>query len=212
MGDTSVVAKALATNLIIATGKIAVGLMASSAALLAEGAHSIVDSSTQVILLGGCWHGRRWSAAPYFWGLVASVNMFFIGGCFSIYEGYEAIAHPRSENTTTWLGIVVLIVSGGLEATSWMRAMRTLAQEKKDQSWYQLLRTTRSTEVKAVMIEDSTDLLGCAMAAAGIILRMVTGSEIWDGLASILIGCLLIGMAYELGAQNLRFLTEEVTT
>jgi cation diffusion facilitator family transporter len=204
---TAVVAKAFATNMVITGLKALAGLVTGSPSLMAEAAHSLVDSSTEVILLGGGWHAQRWSNARYFWGLVASVNMFAIGGLYAIYTGYKALTEPADADTAVWLGFAVLAVSAGLEASSWVRAVRTLAAERGDLSWYRLLRTTCSTEVKAVVIEDSADLLGCALAAVGLTFRMFTGSNVGDGVASILIGCLLIGMAYELGAQNFKLLT-----
>jgi cation diffusion facilitator family transporter len=209
---TAVVAKAFATNMVIMGLKALAGWVTSSPSLLAEAAHSLVDSSTEVILLGGGWHAQKWNNARYFWGLVASVNMFAIGGLYAIYTGYVALTEPAGSDTAAWLGFAVLAVSAALEASSWVRAVRTLAAERGDLSWYRLLRTTRSTEVKAVVVEDSADLLGCVLAAAGLALRVLTGSNVGDGIASILIGCLLIGMAYELGAQNFKLLvTKEVT-
>lgn len=209
---TAVVAKALATNLLIALLKAGAGWVTGSASLLSEAAHSVVDSSTEVILLGGSWHAQRWNNARYFWGLVASINMFMVGGLYAIYEGYQAIIEPAKTGTALWLGLVVLTVSFGLECTSWVRAVRSLAAEKNDLSWWRLLRTTRNTDTKAVLVEDSADLLGCMLAAVGIVIRVATGSAVGDGVASVLIGCMLIGMAYELGAQNFKLLvTEEVT-
>lgn len=203
---TAVVAKAFATNMVITGLKALAGWATGSPSLMAEAAHSLVDSSTEVILLGGGWHAQKWNNARYFWGLVASVNMFAIGGLYAIYTGYVALTEPAGSDTAAWLGFAVLAVSAGLEASSWVRAVRTLAAERGDLSWYRLLRTTRSTEVKAVVVEDSADLLGCALAAAGLAFRVLTGSNVGDGVASILIGCLLIGMAYELGAQNFKLL------
>lgn len=212
MEDSNVVAKALATNLLIALLKAGAGWVTGSASLLSEAAHSVVDSSTEVILLGGSWHAQRWNSARYFWGLVASINMFATGGLYSIYEGYQAATEPAKAGTALWMGLIVLTVSFGLECTSWVRAVRTLAAERGGQSWYRLLRTTRSTDIKAVLVEDSADLTGCVLAGLGLSLRGLTGSAVWDGIASILIGCMLIGMAYELGAQNFKLLvTKEVT-
>lgn len=209
---TAVVAKALATNLLIALLKAGAGWLTASASLLSEAAHSVVDSSTEVILLGGSWHAQRWNNARYFWGLVASINMFAIGGLYAIYEGYQAIVEPAKGGTALWLGMAVLVASFGLEYTSWVRAVRMLVAEKNDLSWWKLLRTTRSTDIKAVLVEDSADLTGCALAGLGLSLRGLTGSAVWDGLASILIGCMLIGMAYELGAQNFKLLVMKEAT
>jgi Co/Zn/Cd efflux system component len=78
--------------------------------------------------------------------------------------------------------------------------------DRGDKPWLLHIRTTTNTSVKTVVYEDSADLLGCVLAALGIAATMVTGSAIWDGLASVLIGLLLVGMALELGSQNVKLL------
>lgn len=208
MEDNAVVWRALLTNALIAGLKALAGVLGGSPAMLSEAAHSVVDSSTEVILMGGALHARRWEAARYFWGLVASINMFAIGGLYAIWEGYQAIVDPSAGVTDVWFSLAVLAVSAGLEATSWVRAFRSLATERAGRSWYTTLRTTRSTDIKAVAIEDSADILGCVLAAVGLVLRVFTGFA-WDGVASILIGLLMIGLAYELGSQNLKLLTSK---
>ncbi len=49
-------------------------------------------------------------------------------------------------------------------------------------------------------------MVGLVLAALGLILRQVTGSPVWDGGASIAIGCLLIVVAVRLGMDNRDFL------
>jgi divalent metal cation (Fe/Co/Zn/Cd) transporter len=56
--------------------------------------------------------------------------------------------------------------------------------------------------VKTVFYEDSAALVGLLLALAGIALHQVTGSAVFDGLASLLIGVLLAGVAYLLGRTN----------
>lgn len=204
--STRTVVLALATNMAIAAMKAAVGVLTGSASMLAEAAHSVVDSSTEVILLGGEWHARTWSKARYFWALVASINMFAIGGVYAGYEGLETIFGVAVTDSLAWVGLLVLAISAAMEATSWLRAVRTLAAERGDTPWVTHIRTTTNTSVKAVLYEDSADLAGVALATAGIGLRLLTGSPVWDGAASVLIGLLLTVMAYELGNQNLRLL------
>jgi len=53
-----------------------------------------------------------------------------------------------------------------------------------------------------VFFEDSAALVGLVLALAGIGLHQLTGSGFWDGLASLLIGLLLSGVAYILGRTN----------
>lgn len=200
------VALALAMNLTVASIKVAAGLLTGSAAMLAEAAHSVVNSSSEVILLGGAWHARRWSKASYFWALVAAIDIFAVGGLYAAYEGVLAIVGEDVADTLTWVALAVLAVSFALESTSLVNALRSLAADRGDKSWVTHIRTTSNTSVKTVVYEDSADLLGCVLAALGIVLHLLTGSVVWDGLASILIGLLLAVMAYELGSQNVKLL------
>lgn len=59
---------------------------------------------------------------------------------------------------------------------------------------------------KTVFLEDSAALAGLVLAFAGIGLPHLTGSAVWDGIASIAIGALLAVVAYVLGRTNLRLL------
>ena len=56
--------------------------------------------------------------------------------------------------------------------------------------------------VKTVFYEDSAALVGILLAFGGLAMHDVTGSALWDGLASVLIGVLLAGVAYLLGRTN----------
>ena len=50
--------------------------------------------------------------------------------------------------------------------------------------------------------EDTAALVGIVLAAVGITLHHFTDQGFWDGAASILIGLLLVVVAYSLGQQN----------
>jgi divalent metal cation (Fe/Co/Zn/Cd) transporter len=56
--------------------------------------------------------------------------------------------------------------------------------------------------VKSVVLEDSAALIGLAIAALGLVLRQVTGQAMWDGIAALAIGALLIVVAFELARTN----------
>jgi divalent metal cation (Fe/Co/Zn/Cd) transporter len=56
--------------------------------------------------------------------------------------------------------------------------------------------------VKTVAFEDSAALIGLLIAAIGVTLAVVTGQHVWDGMASIGIGLLLIVVAFTLGRDN----------
>jgi hypothetical protein len=54
-----------------------------------------------------------------------------------------------------------------------------------------------------VFLEDTTALVGLALALAALLLHLVTGSAVWDGAASLLIGLLLIVVAVVLVRRRL---------
>ena len=56
-------------------------------------------------------------------------------------------------------------------------------------------RTSRDPNVKMVLFEDSAALIGIALAATGLGIEALTGVELWDPLASVLIGVLLVAVA-----------------
>src|SRR5690606_3190360 len=71
---------------------------------------------------------------------------------------------------------------------------------------WRFLRRTPDTTVKAVVLEDCAALAGLVLAAAGLGLTEVTGSAVYDGIASVLIGVLLLVVAAVLAAANVSFL------
>jgi divalent metal cation (Fe/Co/Zn/Cd) transporter len=60
-----------------------------------------------------------------------------------------------------------------------------------------------------VFLEDSAALVGLALALMALLLHLVTGSAVWDGAASLLIGVLLIGVAFVLMRRNGALLIDE---
>lgn len=68
------------------------------------------------------------------------------------------------------------------------------------------LRLTADTTVKAVFLEDSAALIGLTLAGAGVGLAQLTGDELWDGLASVAIGLLLLVVATILARSNVSLL------
>lgn len=75
-----------------------------------------------------------------------------------------------------------------------------------DASFKRYLRYTPDTAVKAVVLEDSAALVGLVLAAGGLLGGQLTGSGVWDGIASLCIGLLLLYVAWVLGRSNAELL------
>jgi cation diffusion facilitator family transporter len=210
---------AVAANLLIAVAKGVAALLTGSAAMLAETTHSIADTFNEVVLYVGVRSGARpaderhpfaYGKAGYIWSLLAAVGIFVVGGLFAIAVGVQTLRRPEPV-TNVAVGVAVLLVSAGLEAMSWRRARRQLRSEAaaRHLDLGEYLITSSDPTPTAVFLEDSAALVGIALALAALGLHITTGSALWDGAASLLIGLLLIAVAVVLMRRNLALLIDE---
>ncbi|MFY1692345.1 cation diffusion facilitator family transporter [Plantactinospora sp. WMMB782] len=203
-------------NLAIALAKVVAGVISGSAAMLSEGAHSIADTTTEVLLYTALRRGARpadvrhpfgYGKESYVWAFIAAVFTFVVGAGFSITHGVNTIRH--GEHTGEFLvSYVVLAISFLIETVSLSRAVRQIRRQSRQRriSPARFLRNTADTTVKAVFLEDTAALVGISLAAAGLTLSHLTGTEFWDGLASIMIGLLLLVVATILARSNISLL------
>lgn len=210
-GSRRVIYAAVAANLGIALAKFVVAAISGSAAMLAEGIHSAVDSGNELLLLVGEKHSARpadqrhpfgYGKVLYFWALVVALSMFSLGGGLSIYHGIANFRHPVPVQDVGW-NYLVLGVAALFEGYSWNVSRVALNQLRKpDTNIWQAVRASKDASVFTVFIEDSAALLGIAIAAAGIALGAWTGNPHYDPAASIVIGVLLVAAAFALARET----------
>jgi cation diffusion facilitator family transporter len=203
-------------NVAIAVTKLFAGMAVGSAAMLAEAAHSMADTLNQGLLLTSLHRSDRpadtahpfgYGKERYFWSLLAAVGIFVAGAGFSIFEGVLAIGHSGRATSPT-LAYVVLAVAFAAEATALARAVHQVRREAaaNDRTLVKQVQRSRDTTVRTALFEDVTALIGLVIAATGLTLRELTGSAVWDGAASILIGLLLVAVAYSLGRTSMHMI------
>ena len=208
---------ALGANLAIAVAKVVAGVLTGSSALLSEAAHSFADCGTELLLLtalrrsakpADARHPFGYGKERYFWSLLAAVSIFTAGALFAIYEGIHTLTGSPEEHQNVLVGYLVLAGSAVLESISLTQAIRQVRDEKaKDELPLSLyLRRSDDPTVKTVLYEDSAALVGLLLAFGGLGLTQLTGSSAWDGVASLLIGLLLVLVAYLLGRTNMNLL------
>jgi cation diffusion facilitator family transporter len=205
-----------AANLAIAAAKLAAGLVSGSAAMLSEAAHSMADTVTEIFLFVALRRGSKradeehpfgYGKESFVWAFIAALFTFVGGAGFSIYHGITTIVHGEQTGDFLW-SYAVLVVSFLAEGTSFRKAKRQVAGESR--RWgitpFRFLRLTPDTTVKAVYFEDSTALIGLILAGLGVGLVQLTGSDVWDGIASVAIGVLLFLVAGILARTNVSLL------
>jgi cation diffusion facilitator family transporter len=203
-------------NLAIAAAKLVAGMLSGSAAMLSEAAHSLADTVTEVFLFVALRRGTKapdeehpfgYGKESFVWAFIAALFTFIGGAGFSVYHGVTTIVSGEHSGDFL-LSYIVLAVSFVAEGTSFLKAQRQVTGESQrwNVSRRRFLRVTSDTTVKAVYFEDSAALIGLLLAGGGIALAQLTGSEVYDGLASIAIGLLLLVVAFVLARANVSLL------
>jgi cation diffusion facilitator family transporter len=214
--STFTVVVAASANLGIAAAKLVAGLISGSSAMLSEAAHSVADTVTEVMLLTALKRSEKpadedhplgYGPERYIWAMLAAVATFVGGAVFSLYDGIHTLL--RGEDLGNPLvSYVVLVVAFLLEGFSLRTGIRQVrgdaARLRMPAPHY--LRRTPDTAVKAVVLEDSAALAGLLLAAGGLLGGQLSGSGVWDGIASVLIGVLLVYVAWVLCRSNAQLL------
>ena len=201
---------ALAANALIAVAKLGGGLLSGSTAMFAEAAHSLADTTNQGFLLVSIKLGRReptperpfgFGQERYLWTFMAAVGMFLAGAIFAIGFGSVELAIGGGESEGYLVAYVVLAISFLAEGSSWLRALRQMRRGAREaqKPLLKYVRESRDPSVKMVLFEDSAALIGVSVATLGIALNELTGLTVFDPAASVVIGCLLVSVAFWMG-------------
>jgi cation diffusion facilitator family transporter len=206
-GGQRVVVAALLVNLAIAVCKFVAAALSRSTAMLAEACHSLADTANQLFLL----LGMRLSARPpdekhpfgygpetYFWAFIVALCIFSVGGAFSMYEGIHKILHAHDPGHAIGSPLSAYIVLGAsivLESYSFSVAMKEFRHVRRGRGIRATLHEARDPTVLTVLFEDLAALFGLLVAVIGIVATQLTGSVVWDGAASVVVGVALIGVA-----------------
>jgi len=203
---------AVGANATIATVKGIAGAISGSSALLAEAAHSVADTTNQLLLLVSIGLGERppdeehpfgYGKERFFWTLLAAVLIFLAGAVFSIGDGVLRLLRPTGKESFL-LAIGTIAFAFVAEGISFLRAIGQTRREAAEAgvALVKHIRQSKDPTVKAVVTEDTTDLVGLLVAAVGIVLAKLTGSEAWDAGAAIAVGALLVFVAVQLGRDT----------
>ena len=200
---------ALAGNLAIALTKFGAAAWTGSAAMLSEAIHSSVDTGNQVLML----YGLRRSARPattahpfgyglelYFWTFVVAILIFGLGAGVSIFEGIDKIRVPHPVENPL-VNYIVLGLSFVFEGASWLVAFRAVRAQNRSAGLLEAVRRSKDPTTFTVLLEDSAALAGLLIAGVGLACAEIFQLPRLDGVASVLIGLVLAGVAAFLAAE-----------
>jgi cation diffusion facilitator family transporter len=205
-----VIYAALIGNALISVTKFAASVVTGSAAMLAEGIHSLVDTGNQGLLLYGLHKAKKppdekfpfgHGKEVYFWSFVVAILIFALGSGIALYEGVLHILHPEPVEHPM-INYVVLGFALIFEGGAWLFAFKEFSRSKGQWSYLQAVRRGKDPTIFMVLFEDSAAVLGLIVAFFGIWLGQVTGIVYLDGIATVIIGLILGGTAVWLAYET----------
>lgn len=208
---------ALAANLLIALTKFIAGAYTNSSSMISEGIHSTVDTTNQLLLLYGLKRSKKaadqshpfgYGKELYFWSFVVSILIFGLGGALSIYQGIAHMLEPELMKDPFW-NYVVLFLSLIFEGTSLFIAVKEFNKTRNEMGWWDAIVKSKDPSSFLVVFEDGA-------AVAGLIIVMtLMGISHWlqipelDGLASVIVGLLLVFVSFILARESRSLLMGE---
>lgn len=192
-----------AVNICIALVKLAAAAVTRSAAMLAEAIHTVADTSHELFLLLGVHQSkapedRRFpygqGKAVYFWGFVA-VIVFLVGGLITINDGIEQLRSPQA---ISWVAVaaVILAISMTLNGVALREALRQFSRSKDPSVGFAAaFKHAKDPSMRLLIIQNALDIFGEGLAFCAILLSQLTHNYLLDGMASVIVGLLLVGSA-----------------
>lgn len=190
----------LVVDISIAVSKFIAAAFTGSSSMVSEGVHSIIDAISQVMLIWGIRMSRKkpdairpfgYGKELYFWSFIVSLVIFILGGCISFYEGLARVREPASYGNPNWnyaiLGIAFLFTS-----VSMFSAFKAFNKQRRHESFWTEVLESKDPSTFIVLLGDVGDMIGLIIAFLGVFLGRLYHNPYYDGIASMVIGAVMI--------------------
>jgi cation diffusion facilitator family transporter len=208
---------ALIANLLIAVTKFIAGGISNSAAMVAEGVHSVVDTVNELLLLLGIHRSRKLPDAThpfgygkelYFWSFIVSIMIFGLGGGISIYQGIAHIIKPEELGDPT-INYIVLSLSIVFEGASLIIAIKQFNQIRGTTPFWQAVVKSKDPSSFLVLFEDAAAVAGLFIVMICVYISHRFNKPYVDGVASLLVGLILVVVSAILARESRSLLMGE---
>ncbi|MBR7554687.1 cation diffusion facilitator family transporter [Allobacillus sp. GCM10007491] len=202
-------------NVAIAIIKGIAALISGSGAMFATMIHSIADSLNQGMVFFGSALAEKKPTKRFPTGYGRVVNLFVLLAVIvvsimayeTILNGWHIIQDPQP-SSNLWLMIIVMIISIAIDGGVLLKVMKEVVHEaraEKDGNFIvESFKNIKYAQppTRLVFYEDNVATLGGAVALIAIAVSHMTGNYVYDGIGTMIIGILLIGIAIKIGYDN----------
>jgi cation diffusion facilitator family transporter len=213
----AVIYASIAGNVLVALTKCIAAYFTGSSAMLSEAIHSIADTGNGFVVLYGIHraaaqpdreHPLGYGREIYFWSFVVAVLLFAGGAGLSFYEGVHQI---MTRDPVQNVGVVyaVLGVSLVFDGATWAMALYNFKGEKGLSQLLAAVRKSKDPPSFIVIFEDTASIFGVLTAFIGVYCSVLLNMPVLDGVASIVIGLVLVLTASTLAYETKSLLIGE---
>jgi divalent metal cation (Fe/Co/Zn/Cd) transporter len=132
----------------------------------------------------------------------------FVGGAaFSLREGIEELVHP-STTSSFLVAYVVLACSTVFDLVSIRQSAGQMAARahRYNREFLEESHVTSDTTLRAVFLEDAASVFGDVITLAALGLNQIIGSSVFQGVAALLIGLVMVRISLRLIKRSHDFL------
>ncbi|MGN7456814.1 cation diffusion facilitator family transporter [Paenibacillus pasadenensis] len=188
-----------------------------SGAMFASMMHSIADAINQAFVFGGSVLAEKSPTKRFPTGFGRVINIFCMIAVLvvtimayeTIHEGFHLLKHP-SESSGFWLNVGVLLLSLAVDLFVLIKAMKEITHEARVEAKGMGVVSAAFRNVgraapptRLVFYEDLVATTGALLALIAVVVTSLTSFALLDGISSILIGFLMVGVAFRVGYDNM---------
>ncbi len=191
--------------------------ISGSGTMFASAMHSVADAVNQGFVFVGSVLSERAPTKRFPTGFGRVINLFCMVAVIVVtimayetfHKGIKLLEHPE-EATNFWLNFIVLMIAVLIDGGILFKAMKEILKETRaEASGIAMLPAAFKNANRAapptrlVFYEDIVATLGALFALLAIVLAEYSSFKAMDGIATILIACLMIGVAFKVGYDNM---------
>ncbi|WP_172797533.1 cation diffusion facilitator family transporter [Bacillus sp. FJAT-27445] len=203
-------------NTVLALIKGIAAFISGSGTMFATTLHSVADATNQAFVFIGSALAEKSPTRRFPTGFGRVINLFVLVAVIvisimsyeTVLKGWELIQHPK-EPERVLLNVVILLAAVGLDGAVLVKAMREIVHETRNSAKGLAIVPAAFKNVKLaspptrlVFYEDIIATAGAAIALIAIVLAKFTGLFFLDGVGTLLIGFMLLGIAIKIGFEN----------
>lgn len=209
---------AMIGNALLAGIKTVAATMSGSGAMFASAMHSFADAINQGFVFIGSVLSEKKPTRRFPSGFGRVINIFCMIAVIvvtvmayqTILEGIHLIQHPVASGGYFWLSVSVLLINIVIDGAILVKAMKEILHEARVKvaglsiipgAFKNVSRSAPPTRL--VFYEDIVAVTGALLALITIVITSFAAAPYLDGVTTILIGVLMVGVAFKVGYDNM---------